>query len=69
MQVNKLTKKEFETFVFEYMNHKIYKMQRFGQAFMNHYELRFPDDNEVYHEDSIKIAMQLVEQRYVQTSG
>lgn len=68
LKVNRIPYNEFCRFVDVYFREKVYTVQRFGQAFMNHYGIKTPDA-EVFNEENIKRAMELVQLRYVQTES
>jgi len=57
-----ISKADFQKFCIDYIAFDIHKMQRFGQAFCNHFKI---DDTELFYLKGIKACEDLIRLRYV----
>ena len=57
-----ISRAEYQQFCVDYIDLDIYKMQRFGQAFCNHFKI---DDTELFYLKGIKACEDLIRFRYV----
>jgi hypothetical protein len=66
--ITRITQEKYEWFVDNYIQNQMFTIQRFGQAFLNHFCPGFECDvklMEIFNETSIKTAMDLVQQHCV----
>jgi len=57
-----ISRAEYQQFCVDYIDLDIYKMQRFGQAFCNHFRV---DDTELFYRKDIKACEDLIEQKHI----